>query len=121
MTRRDTPAEAGLEFAIRQTEAHLGVQAAAAAPIRKRLRTLRLVDSHTVPTIGQPVLRDGQSVGAVTSAEYGWSVCAVLAFAWLPTDVNEGDEVNVSCAGTQHPAVVVADTQFDPQGESLRR
>ena len=120
MTRRDTPAEAGLDFAIRATEAHLGVKAAHDAPLRKQLRTIRLSDSHSVPTIGQPVLRDGQAVGAITSSEYGWSVGAVLAYAWLPTDVNEGDELAVSCEGTLHPATVVADVQFDPTGSRLR-
>ncbi len=120
MTRRDTPGEAGLDFAIRDSEKHLGVQAATSAPIRKRLRTLCFDESHTVPTIGQPVLRESQVVGAVTSAEYGWSVGAVLAYAWLRTDVNEGDSVSVSCEGVVHPATVVADVQFDPQGDRLR-
>ena len=120
MSRRDTPEEAGLEFAIRAGESHFGVDTAQASTARRRLRTVQLVDAHTIPTMGQPVMRDGQAVGAVTSAEFGWSVGAVLAYAWLPVDTNIGAEVAISCEGVLHSAHVVADAQFDPQGDRLR-
>lgn len=121
MSRRDTPAEAGVDFAMRPSEDHLGVVAASEAPVRRKLRTLRLDDVTTVPTIAQPVIRDDQALGNITSAEFGWSVGAPLAYAWLSMDVAEGDSVSVSCAGVEVPATVVADVQFDPQGTRLRK
>ena len=78
-------------------------------------------DVTSVPTAAQPVLRGGRAIGNITSAEFGWSVGAPLAYAWLPTDVAEGDSVTVSCAGIELPATVVADVQFDPSGERIRR
>ena len=120
MSRRDTPLEAGLEFAVRSNEPHLGVDAATQTSQRRRLRTLRIDDVTTVPTIGQPVIRDGRPVGNVTSAEFGWSVGAPLAYAWLPIDVQEGEALAVSCAGVEVPATVVSDVQFDPTGSRIR-
>ncbi len=120
MSRRDTPAEAGLEFAIRSGEDHLGVKAAERAGLRRRLRTLHISDPSLVPTIGQPVLHEGRAIGNVTSSEYGWSVGKSLAYVWLPTNCDIGSEVFVSCGGLQVPAHVVADVQFDPDGMRVR-
>ena len=120
MSRGDTPFEAGVDFAVRPNESHLGVEAASQAKVRRRLRTIRMDDVTTVPTVAQPVLRDGRAIGNITSAEFGWSVGAPLAYAWLPTDVAEGDSVTVSCAGIELPATVVADVQFDPHGDRIR-
>ena len=121
MSRRDTPFEAGLGFAVKEHESQLGVEAAKNSLLRRRLRTLRIDDSAIVPTFGQPIISNGRAIGNVTSAEFGWSVGSPLAYAWLPPDVPEGESMAVSCAGIEVPATVVADVQFDPDGHRIRR
>jgi glycine cleavage system aminomethyltransferase T len=71
-------------------------------------------------SVGSEMCIRDRAIGNVTSAEFGWSVGAPLAYAWLPVGIAEGDAVAVSCAGVEFPATVVSDVQFDPAGTRLR-
>lgn len=120
MSREDTPTSAGLDFAVRADGDHLGLAAASASAATRRLRTLSLTDIETVPTNGQPVYLAGKNIGYVTSAEFGWSVGHPVALGWLPVGINEGEAVQIHCAGTKVNAVVAPDTVFDPTGSRIR-
>jgi glycine cleavage system aminomethyltransferase T len=120
MSREDTPTSAGLDFAVRTDGEHLGLAAASARATTRKLRTLSLTDIETVPTIGQPIFMSGKNVGYITSAEFGWSVGHPVALGWLPAEVNEGESVQISCAGTTVNAVVAPDAVFDPTGSRIR-
>ncbi|MEY3661924.1 MAG: hypothetical protein RLZ49_605, partial [Actinomycetota bacterium] len=85
-----------------------------------RLRTLQLTEVDLVPTVSQPVFIGDKNVGYVTSAEFGWSVGAPVALAWLPIGTNEGDKVSISCGGRKVSAVVMPDAVFDPTGSRIR-
>jgi dimethylglycine oxidase len=119
MSREDTPTSAGLEFAVRADGDHIGLSAPA-KPATRRLRTLQLTDVDLVPTVSQPVFIGDRNVGYVTSAEFGWSVGAPVALAWLPIGTNEGDTVSISCGGRKVGAVVMPDAVFDPTGSRIR-
>ncbi|KGA17116.1 hypothetical protein GM51_11140 [freshwater metagenome] len=119
MSREDTPTSAGLDFAVRSDGEHLGLSAANRETGR-RLRTLQLSEVDLVPTVSQPVFIGDRNVGYVTSAEFGWSVGAPIALAWLPIGTNEGDTVSISCGGRVVHAEVMPDAVFDPTGSRIR-
>lgn len=119
MSREDSPTEAGLEFSIRRNDGeHIGV--GADREPKRRLRTLKISNKEIVPTVSQPILQDGKSVGYVTSAEYGWTIGAPIALGWLPITAAEGDVFNISCGGEKVEAEVVPDALVDPDGLKIR-
>src|SRR5439155_16449418 len=69
----------------------------------------------------EPVYVDGRSVGYVTSAAYGYSVGAPVAYAWLPAPAAvPGTAVEVEYFGARVPAVVAAEPLYDPEMARLR-
>jgi glycine cleavage system aminomethyltransferase T len=124
MTTEHTPFEAGLGFATRGgAEGHVGhdaLEKARDAAPRRRLRTLLLPRHGTVVLGKEPVSRDGEPVGYVTSAAYGHTVGAGLAYAWLPADVSTGDELRIGYFDTRVPAIVTDDALYDPKGARMR-
>ena len=120
MTRADTPLEAGLDFAVRADGNHVGVSAARATLARRQLVTLRLDSNLVVPVFGNPVFQNGRAIGSVTSAEFGWSVGAPLAYAWLPSDLSIQESVVIHAGGAQISAQIVPPSQWDPTGARLR-
>jgi glycine cleavage system aminomethyltransferase T len=69
----------------------------------------------------EPVLHAGACVGYVTSAAYGYSIDASIAYAWLPAAAAvPGTAVQVEYFGERLPAVVAAEPLFDPEGKRMR-
>ena len=64
--------------------------------------------------------RDGEVVGRVRSAAYGFTVRRNVALAKLPAELAEGAEVQVDVLGELVPAVVAADVLYDPGNERVR-
>ena len=96
------------------------ILSASSKPATRRLRTLQLAEVDLVPTVSQPVFIGDRNVGYVTSAEFGWSVGAPVALAWLPIETKEGETVSISCGGRKVSAVVMPDAIFDPTGSRIR-
>jgi dimethylglycine oxidase len=59
-------------------------------------------------------------IGRVRSAAYGFTVKRNVALAKLPAELDEGDEVEVDVLGERVPAVVAADTLYDPSNVRVR-
>ena len=80
-----------------------------------RLRTL-LVGGEDYLTLygGEAVHRDGEVIGRVRSAAYGFTVERNVALAKLPAELAGGAEVQVDVLGELVPAVVAADALYDP-------
>jgi dimethylglycine dehydrogenase len=77
--------------------------------------------SNADATGGEPVFKDGEGIGRVTSGTYGYSVGASLALGYLKQGVAQpGDVVEVMVLGKPHKATVLAEPPFDPKGEKLR-
>jgi glycine cleavage system aminomethyltransferase T/glycine/D-amino acid oxidase-like deaminating enzyme len=109
MTSEDDPYQAGL------------LPAGDRAPER-RLTCLVLADTGDVPLGREPVYAGGFPVGHVTSAAYGWSVGAPIAYAWLPSALAvPGTQVEIGYFDRLLLATVAAEPLFDPQHERLRR
>ncbi|MET0416794.1 MAG: glycine cleavage T C-terminal barrel domain-containing protein, partial [Actinoplanes sp.] len=112
MTTEDDPYQAGLAFAV---------QDALDTTPDRRLTCLVLADEGEVPMGREPVYAEGRPVGFVTSAAYGHTVGAPIAYAWLPARFSvPGTEVAVGYFDRRLRATVAAEPLFDPKHERLR-
>jgi len=69
----------------------------------------------------EPVLVDNKVVGYTTSAYYGHTIGAPLAYAWLPIESSSvGTKVEIQYFDKKVKAVVGNDPQFDPQMTRLK-
>jgi dimethylglycine oxidase len=121
MTTEHDPYEAGLGFAVRPGD-YVGRSAIAGreAPAR-RLVPLLLDDPAHVVMGKEPVWHAGTPAGYVTSAAYGYTIDASIAYAWLPAVAAEpGTPVHVEYFGERLPAVVAAEPLFDPEMKRIR-
>ena len=69
---------------------------------------------------GEAVHLDGEVVGRVRSAAYGFTVQRNVALAKVPAALEEGAEVQVDVLGELVPAIVSADALYDPENERVR-
>ena len=125
MTTEHTPAEAGLDFAVRMDKGEfVGREAIAGqAPesVKRRLTAL-VLDNHQVVMGKEPVYVDGKAAGYVTSAAYAYSLNASIAYAWLPTEAaTPGTRVDIEYFGERLPATAAAEPLFDPAMDRIRR
>ena len=88
MTTEHNPYEAGLGFAVSAQKTdfvgHKALQGVSDATIGRRLACVVIDDGRSVVLGREPVFLDGQPVGYVTSAAFGHTVAAPIAYAWLP-------------------------------------
>jgi len=114
LTPLDTPYEAGLGFCVRLDKGEfIGRQALVDASERgpaRRLRTL-VVGGPEYLTLygGEAVHAGGRVVGRVRSCAYGFTVRRNVAYASLPTEMDEGSVVDVEVFGRFAPGTIVAD------------
>ncbi|GIM91660.1 GcvT family protein [Paractinoplanes toevensis] len=119
MTTEDDPWQAGLAFAVSE-EVSGEVSGGRREPVDRKLTCLVLADPEAVPMGREPVYLDGQPVGQVTSAAFGHTIGAPIAYAWLPVR-DPGTEVEIGYFDRRLRATVTAEPLFDPQHERLRR
>ena len=102
LTASDTPFDSGLGFAVAKDK---WPQLDRNPPTM--LRTL-LVGGEEYLTLygGEAVHRDGEMIGRVRSAAYGFTVNRNIALAKLPPALAEGDAVEVDVMGNRVPATV---------------
>ena len=69
----------------------------------------------------EPVWRDGEKVGFVTSGGYGHTTGKSLAMALVNTEhSSEGASLSVHIVGAERAAKVVAASPYDPSGKAMR-
>ena len=124
MTTEHHPDQAGLGFAVRMDKGDfvgrdaLEKRAAAASP---RLACLVNDDPAQVVIGSDPVYPAGTPAGHVTSAAYGYTIGANIAYAWLPSPAAvAGTRVEIDYLGAAVPAVVSEEPLFDPGMTRLR-
>ncbi|MBE1284285.1 MAG: FAD-dependent oxidoreductase [Rhodobacteraceae bacterium] len=123
MTTEVTPHAAGLERFCSTRKDYLGrsvVDAERCTPPAKRFVTLE-VESAAPPCWGtEPVLKDGELIGYVTSGGMGWRSDKMLAVAWVDAEaVQIGDALQVQVLLQEYAATVLADPVYDPRNEKL--
>jgi dimethylglycine dehydrogenase len=70
---------------------------------------------------GEPILRDGEYVGYVSSAAYGHCVGKSLALGYLEKDAaDSGEGLSVELIGEARAVEVLAEPAVDPKGERMR-
>jgi glycine cleavage system aminomethyltransferase T/glycine/D-amino acid oxidase-like deaminating enzyme len=130
----DTPLEAGLGFAVALDKpgGFIGRDALMRAKERgvpdRRLVQINIEGGVDAPLVyhEEPIVRDGEIVGSVTSGGYGHRVGASLGMGYVhcPDGVrreflDSGTfEVEVACE--RHPATVQFSPFFDPRNERIR-
>ncbi|HEY5100994.1 MAG TPA: FAD-dependent oxidoreductase [Gaiellaceae bacterium] len=104
LTTSDTPFDSGLGFAVAKDK-WLELDRNPAT----MLRTL-LVGGEDYLTLygGEAVHRDGEVIGRVRSAAYGFTVRQNVALAKIPSDLAEGEAVEVDVMGDLVPAIISA-------------
>ena len=75
--------------------------------------------SNADATGGEPIFKDGQGIGRVTSGTYGYTVGMSLALGFVK-NAGPGDEVEVMVLGKSHRARILSEPPFDPKGARLR-
>ena len=121
------PQEVGLDRLCKMDKDFLNKSAAEAVmknASREALMLLALDEadvtaSNADATGGEPIFKDGQGVGRVTSGAYGYSVGMSLALGYI-NGAEPGDEVEVMVLGRPHKARILHEPPFDPKGEKLR-
>jgi glycine cleavage system aminomethyltransferase T len=102
LTASDTPFDSGLAFAVAKDK---WPELDREPPTM--LRTL-LVGGEEYLTLygGEAVHHEGEVIGRVRSAAYGFTVKRNVALAKIPSELGEGTEVAVDVMGDLVPAVV---------------
>ncbi|WP_075218253.1 GcvT family protein [Mongoliimonas terrestris] len=125
LTGDRTALEAGLGWSVNMKKGDFigraAIEAQKAAGVPTRLCCLTLDDDTAVALGKEPVLKDGAPVGYVTSANYGYAVRKMIAFAYLPVALaTVGESVEIEYLGARYSATVANDPLFDPEGKKLR-
>ncbi len=120
-----TPAETGLDrFVAYRKDAFIGRDAALGErrePPARRLSTF-VVEAADADAWGdEPIWRQGEVVGFVTSGGYAHFVERSLALGLVPTEaIAEGAGFEIEILGQRRPATLVTRPLFDPDGQRMR-
>jgi glycine cleavage system aminomethyltransferase T/glycine/D-amino acid oxidase-like deaminating enzyme len=124
MTTEHNPYEAGLGFAVSAQKTdfvgHKALQGVSDSTIGRRLACVVIDDGRSVVLGREPVFLDGQPVGYVTSAAFGHTVAAPIAYAWLPASATPGTQVEIQYFDRRIAATVAAEPLVDPQMTRIR-
>lgn len=123
MTTEITPHAASLERFCSRTKDYIGrsvVDEQRKTPPAKRFVTLEL-DQAAPPCWGtEPILKNGELIGYVTSGGMGWRCGKLLAVGWVDaSDVAPGSTLDVQILLNTFAATVVADPVYDPENKKL--
>lgn len=121
------PHEVGLERLIANKPNFINkneVESVLALPAREQLVVLKLNEadvrkSNADALGGEPIFKDGNGIGRVTSGGYGYSVNMSLALGFVK-GIESGEEVDVMVLGKPHKATVLSEPPFDPESSILR-
>ena len=125
ITPDENPYESGQGFCVRLKKGDFIGRAALLRAkeqgLAKRLCTVTLEDDSLILYGGEAVYSDGDLVGRIRSAGYGYSVGKMIGFSYLPVELKEPDTpVRVEVFGDLVPARVERDALHDPAGARLR-
>ena len=124
MTTEHNTYEDGLGFAVRLKKGDFRVRDALDGvydeTVERRLACLMIDDRTSVVLGHEPVFVDGQPAGYVTSAAFGHTVGAPIAYAWLPANATVDTAVEIEYFGRRIPATVVAEPLVDPEMKKIR-
>lgn len=118
--------ESGLGWTVKleKRSNFIGREASAklkAAPLKRKLCCLTLDAPDGVALGNEPIFANGQCVGHVTSANYGYSVGKFIVYGYLPVEhTAPGTQLEIEYFGQRFLATVSADPQWDAKMERLK-
>jgi glycine cleavage system aminomethyltransferase T/glycine/D-amino acid oxidase-like deaminating enzyme len=128
LTPRETPFEAGMDRFVHLDkgdfvghDALLARQSAESDGPSRRLRTVLVGGSDWEPIYGGEAVRlNGEVVGRVRSAAFGYTVGRTVGTTYLPTGAAEGTAIEVDVFARRVSGNVAADVLIDPSGARMR-
>ena len=130
ITDEDHVLEAGLGFAVKTgaKEAFVGRDAVLRKReegLRRRLVQFMLEDPEPVLFHNEPLVRDGEIVGIVTSANYGHALGGAIGMGYVPCKGESAEEVlasgyEIEIAGTRVKAAASLAPMYDPKAAKVR-
>ena len=125
VTPLENPYEAGLGFCVKLAKGDFLGRGALAkvkqAGTSRRLSTVCVGGEAYLPLFGgEAVAMDGEIVGRLRSAGYGFTLRRNIAYTYLPVELAEpGRKIHVEVFGEQVAGAVMPDVLYDPKGEHL--
>ncbi len=128
ITDEDTPLEAGLDFTLKFDKAggFIGRDALLRQReqgISRKLLQFRLIDPEPLLYHNEPIWRDDNIVGHVTSAAYGHTLGSCVGLGYVSDAAGEfpvGDHYEIEVAGQRYATLASAEPMYDPQNEKIR-
>jgi 4-methylaminobutanoate oxidase (formaldehyde-forming) len=125
MTPAETPYEAGLGFCVKlNNRDFIGREALLKAKAKGPRRKLCLVTFDGADHIlygGEAVYADGQVVGRIRGAGYGYTLGKTIGYTYLPMELAKvGLLVKVDVLGEYVTATVAPNLIYDPEGRKIR-
>ena len=118
------PFEAGLGFAVKMDKDFQGKEALERRLERgltRKLSCITLEDPAAVVLGKEPIRANGEVVGYVTSAGYGYSTGRCIAYGYLPAEFAvEGTPLEIEYFDEPLPARVASEPLWDPKSERLK-
>ena len=130
ITDEDHALEAGLGFAIKPDKGDFigrdAVLAKRASGLSRRLVQFKLRDPAPMLYHNEPILRDGEIVGHLTSGGYGHALGASVGLGYVPCETQSAVEVlasdyQIEIAGARHAAVASLKPLYDPTSARVRK
>ena len=129
ITSEDHVLEAGLGFAVALGKSDFigrdAVLAKKEAGLSKRLLQFRLTDPEPLLYHNEPILRDGQIVGHLSSGAYGHHLGGAIGMGYVPCAGENvagllGSAWEIDVAGVRVRAEAAVRPMYDPAGERVR-
>jgi len=131
ITGEDTPLEAGLGFAVRfdKNQPFIGRDALLGqkrAGVKKRLVQFALEDPEPLLYHNEPILRDGEMVGYLTSGNYGHHLGRAVGLGYVghpdgvDADFVDSGSYEIEVAGERFAARASLRPLYDPKAERVK-
>ncbi len=129
ITCEDHVIDAGLGFAVKTDKpAFIGrdaVLARKASGPRARMLQFKLTDPEPLLYHNEPILRDGEIVGYISSGSYGHTLGAAVGLGYVPCDGETAAQVlasqyEIDVMGTRVRAEVSLKPMYDPKSERVK-
>lgn len=129
ITSEDHILEAGLGFAVKKTKPQFigrdAVLSKLDAGLEKRLLQFKLLDAEPLLYHAEPILRDGDVVGYLTSGNYGHTLGGSIGLGYVPC---KGEDVKsvlassyeIEVAGVRVAAEASLKSFYDPKSERVK-
>ena len=91
-------------------------------PLNKKLCCMILEDSEAMALGKEPIYdKTGNSIGYVTSSNYGYFVDKHIVYGYLPINYsNEGTKLEIDYFGKRYPVIVTKEPLLDPENKRLK-